>query len=133
MIPEFTDFGYLPPGVHPASLEEIAIRFGSESEIRRAQMDSLRWLVEIAKKAGVHRLIVNGSFATDVFEPNDIDCALLPANNFPLDPDAEAELIEGLPFIDLHIVDAKEFALLVDQVFASDRDSVPKGVIEVVL
>jgi len=133
VIPEFNDVGYLPPGVHLASLAEIAARFGQESEIRQAQMDSIRWLVDMAKKAGVQRLIINGSFVTGVFEPNDVDCALLPSADFPLDPAAAADLSDGLPFIDLHVVEAKEFAILVEQLYASDRDSVPKGVIEVVL
>ena len=51
MIPNFNDVGYLPPGIHLATINEIAARFGEESELRRAQMDSVRWLVEIAKKA----------------------------------------------------------------------------------
>ena len=133
MIPEFNDVGYLPPGMHLASLDEIAARFGQESEIRQAQMDSVRWLVDMAKKAGVQRLIINGSFVTDVFEPNDVDCALLLSADFPLDPAAAADLNEGLPFIDLHMAEAKEFAILVEQLYASDRDSVLKGVIEVVI
>ncbi|MFI5454825.1 MAG: DUF6932 family protein [Isosphaerales bacterium] len=133
MIPEFNDVGYLPPGVHLASLDEIAVRFGQESEIRQAQMDSVRWLVDIAKKAGVQRLIINGSFVTDVFEPNDVDCALLLSADFPLDSAAAADLSEGLPFIDLHMTEAKEFAIMVEQLYASDRDAVPKGVIEVIL
>ena len=133
MIPEFNDVGYLPPGVHLASPDEIAARFGQESEIRQAQMDSVRWLVDMAKKAGVQRLIINGSFVTDVFEPNDVDCALLLSADFPLDPAAAADLNEGLPFIDLHMAEAKEFAILVEQLYASDRDSVLKGVIEVVI
>jgi len=49
------------------------------------------------------------------------------------DPAAAADLGNGLPFIDLHMAEAKEFALLVEQLYASDRDSVAKGVIEVVL
>jgi hypothetical protein len=133
VIPELNDVGYLPPGVHLASLDEIAARFGQESEIRQAQMDSIRWLVDIAKKAGVQRLIINGSFVTDAFEPNDVDCALLPSADFPHDPAAAADLSNGLPFIDLHMAEAKEFAFLVDQLYASDRDLVAKGVIEVVL
>ena len=40
MIPPFNENGYLPPGIHKASLEEIAERFGRQSEIRRAQMES---------------------------------------------------------------------------------------------
>lgn len=133
MIPDFNDVGYLPPGVHLATVDEIAARFGQESEIRQAQMDSVRWLVDMAKNAGVQRLIINGSFVTDVFEPNDVDCALLLSADFPLDSAAAVDLIAGLPFIDLHMAEAKEFAILVQELYASDRDAVPKGVIEVVL
>ena len=133
MIPEFNDVGYLPPGVHLASLDDVAARFGQESEIRQAQMDSIRWLVDAAKKAGVQRLIINGSFVTDVLEPNDVDTAVLLPADFPLDPVAAADLSEGFPFVDLHMAEAKEFAILVEQLYASDRDSVPKGVIEVIL
>jgi hypothetical protein len=133
VIPEFDEIGYLPPGIHLASLDEIASRFGQESEIRRVQMDSVRWLVDMAKDAGVQRLIINGSFVTDVFEPNDVDCALLLSADFPRDPVSAADLIEALPFIDLHLAESKEFAILVEQLYATDRDSVHKGVIEVVL
>ncbi len=132
MIPDFNEIGYLPLGVHQASLDEIAERFGQESEVRRAQMDSIRWLVDLATRAGVQRIIINGSFATDLFEPNDVDCALLLSDDFPLDPAAAAELSEGLPFVDLHMLEAKEFAIMVERIYASDRDSVPKGVVEVV-
>lgn len=58
MIPAYTDEGYLPPGSHPATLEEIAARFGQESELRRVQTESLRWLVELARRAGVVRIVV---------------------------------------------------------------------------
>jgi hypothetical protein len=44
MIPDCNDDGYLPPGIHPATLDQIAARFGQESELRQAQMESLRWL-----------------------------------------------------------------------------------------
>jgi hypothetical protein len=133
VIPEFNEIGYLPPGIHLASLDEIASRFGQESEIRRVQMESVRWLVDMAKQAGAQRLIINGSFVTDVFEPNDVDCALLLSADFPRNPVAAADLTEALPFIDLHMAEPREFAILVDHLYATDRDSVQKGVIEVVL
>jgi hypothetical protein len=41
VIPEFDDFGYLPPGIYPATIEEINERFGQQSEVRRVQMQSL--------------------------------------------------------------------------------------------
>ena len=83
VIPPFNDQGYWPAGVHVATFDEVAARFGAESELRRAQIDSLRWLIDLARRAKAQRLIVNGSFVTDVFEPNDVDGVLLVASDFP--------------------------------------------------
>ena len=43
----------------------------------------------------------------------------------------EAELLEGLPFLQIDLVEPKEFAIMVDVMFASDRQPVPKGMVEV--
>ena len=83
MIPPFQDRGYLPPGVHPAKLDEVEARFGRQTELRRVQMESIGWLVDLARRAGVTRLVINGSFVTDVPEPNDVDCVLLVGPGFP--------------------------------------------------
>ncbi|MBI4606843.1 MAG: hypothetical protein HY721_33170 [Planctomycetes bacterium] len=72
MIPPFNDAGYLPPGIHSATLEEIAARFGQESELRRVQI------------------------------------------------------------INMELVDQDAFQELTEKVFASDRDLVPKGMVEVI-
>ena len=96
MIPAFVDNGYLPPGLHPATLDEIAKRFGTEPELRRVQMESLRWRVDLAWRAGAMRIVVNGSFATEAWEPNDVDCVLLIGPGFPRDAEAEEELLAGL-------------------------------------
>jgi hypothetical protein len=133
MIPAFNDDGYLPPGVHPATLEEIAARFGREAELRQVQMDSLRWLGDAVRRAGGLRLIVNGSFVTDRAEPNDVDCAVLIGPGFPADATAEKELLDGLPFIELKLVGAEDFAIFVQEVYGTDRQAVPKGMIEVSL
>lgn len=133
MLPEYNEDGYLPSGVHRASLDEIAIRFGTQSELRSAQMESIRWLIDLARRAGVKRVVLNGSFVTDTIEPNDVDCVLLIEAGFPRDAAAEAELLEGLPFIELKLVEFDEFDEFVDEVFATDRDLVPEGVVEVVL
>jgi len=53
MIPEFNERGNLPAGIHRASLDEVEVRFGRSSEVRQVQMESLRWLVKLARKAGV--------------------------------------------------------------------------------
>jgi hypothetical protein len=133
MIPPFEDNGYLPPGIHPATLDEIEARFGSESELRRVQMESLRWLVELARRAGLERLVINGSFVTDIFEPNDVDCILLIDPDRPHDPVVLDEIADGLPFLDVQLVEQPDFTMLVDQFFATDRYSTPKGLVEVIL
>jgi hypothetical protein len=132
MIPPFDDNGYLPPGIHPATLDEIETRFAQESELRHVQMESLRWLVDLARRAGVERIVINGSFVTEISEPNDVDCVLLIGPGFPHDPNAEAELIEGLPFLDINLVRQDGWDQLVGTVFGTDRRYNPKGIIEVV-
>lgn len=131
MIPEFDDRGYLPSGIHPATLDEVAARFGRESEIRQAEMESLTWLVDLARRAGAKRLVINGSFTTDTLEPNDVDCVVLVAAGYPLDQEAADELNEGLPFLQLQIVPLEDFDWLTGFFFASDGEMTPKGMVEV--
>jgi hypothetical protein len=131
VIPQFTDDGYLPPGIHSATLEEVAVRFGQESELRRVQMESVRWLVELARRAGAQRIVVNGSFVTGKLEPNDVDCVLLIGSDFPRDAAAEVELLAGLPFINLELVDVEGFEHLTERTFATDRNMIAKGMVEV--
>lgn len=131
MIPDFNDDGYLPPGIHLATVDEISDRFGHDSELRQVQMESLVWMIELAQRAGAMRIVINGSFVTDKLEPNDIDCVLLIGKQFPLDETAESELLGGIPFVNLELVDEEAFNILTEKTFATDRDSVPKGMIEV--
>lgn len=133
MIPPFDEHGYLPPGIHRATMEEIAERFGQGSELRRDQMESLGWLVDAARRAGTERLVINGSFVTDVSEPNDVDCVLLLVKGFPRDRAAEKELENGFPFVQLDLVNQRDFDVMINRVFAIDRDFRVKGMIEVPL
>ena len=82
-------------------------------------MDSIRWLVMLAQRAGIQRIILNGSFVTDIMEPNDVDCALLTAADFPADREAEASLRAGLPFLDIAILRRKDFDRLVNVLIVS--------------
>ncbi|MFO0957280.1 MAG: hypothetical protein U0800_07400 [Isosphaeraceae bacterium] len=127
MIPPFEPSGYLPPGIHPATIEEVEERFGRESELRRVQMESLGWLLDLARKAGVRRIVLNGSFVTDVYEPNDVDCALLIEDDFPRDPLAVEEILEGLPFLDVELVNPDGWDELVGKLYATDRRGTPMG------
>ena len=132
MIPPFNETGCLPPGVHTATLGEVEDRFGHPSELRREQMESVRWMVDLAKRAGVQRVVSNGSFVMDIMEPNDVDCVLLIGRGFPTDPGAEAELRAGLPFLDIALVRRKDFDNMVIILFGTDRFESPKGMVEVI-
>ncbi len=69
---------------------------------------------------------------TDVLEPNDVDCVLLIGAGLPRVKSAEAELLLGLPFLEVSIVSQTDFDLLVDEFFATDRQSIEKGMVEVI-
>jgi hypothetical protein len=133
MIPPFEDNGWLPPGIHPATLDEIDARFGQLSELRRVQMESVRWLVELAVKAGAARIVLNGSFVADIMEPGDVDCVVLMGPNYLVDETADVELGCGLPFLQILAVGDKEFERLTSKTFATDRYGVAKGIVEIVL
>jgi hypothetical protein len=91
-------------------------------------------MVDLAVRAGVERTVLNGSFVTDIIEPNDVDCVLLVAPGRPKDVRAFRELRAGLPFVDAAIVrSVRRFDLYVRGIFAKDRFGAPKGVIEVLV
>ena len=133
MIPPFDDSGFLPSGVHPATVDESEARFGRESELRRVEMESVRWMVHLAVRAGAARIVLNGSFVTDIMEPNDVDCVLLFLPGRRRDRAAIKELREGLPFLDMKFVGQEDFDEFVSVTFGSDRTGIPKGTIEVIL
>src|SRR5437868_696490 len=56
---------------------------------------------------------------------------LLIGSGFPRDTGAEAELLAGLPFVTLDLLDAGAFKQFTEKTFATDRDLVPKGMLEI--
>jgi hypothetical protein len=90
-------------------------------------------LIDLAARAGVQRIILNGSFVTDIMEPNDVDCVLLVGHAPSKDPAAEDELLQGLPFLDISLVGPKDFDYFVRRFFALDRAQRTKGMVEVLL
>jgi hypothetical protein len=134
MLPPLDDEGNLPAGIHLCSLDELAARFGTGSEERATQMSELLLFIEAARKAGVRRLMVNGSFVTSKVAPNDVDMVFLPGPGYPrqgpsLDGD---ELL--WPFLQIIVAaDDADFEAWATQQFATDRKRRPKGVVEVIL
>ena len=61
-----------------------------------------------------------------------VTCVLLIGADFPRDAAAEAELLAGLPFINLELVDQDGFRQFTERTFATDRNLVPKGMVEVI-
>jgi hypothetical protein len=82
-LPEFNEFGDLPEGNHPVSLDEVVARFGSGSAQRRVITERLRRVYQLAMASGhLDRLLVFGSYVSDVGEPNDVDVILVMQNDF---------------------------------------------------
>ena len=82
-LPEFNEFGDLPEGLHPASLVEVVARFGPGTAQRAAVTARLHRIVELATKTGrLDRLVIFGSYVSDVSEPNDVDVILVMRDDF---------------------------------------------------
>ena len=98
-IPELMLNGILPPGLHAATLTEIAARYGTSSEARTRQARLLRLIVEAALQyPTIKRILVWGSFVTSKLEPNDLDYSLVVARAYDLERIAEPHRRFLVPF-----------------------------------
>jgi hypothetical protein len=90
-IPEWSENGLLPEGVHEASLDEVRERFGrfQRSDRRPTLFAKLsEFLRELRSTGLIVAVIINGSFVTAKDEPSDIDLILVlrPDHDFGADP-----------------------------------------------
>ncbi len=79
-IPELNQDGFLPEGIHAASLEEVRERFGrfQRTDRRPALFAKLStYMAEVRASGLVVAVIVDGSFVTAKDEPSDIDLILV--------------------------------------------------------
>ncbi len=77
-LPTALPTGYLPPGVHQATLEEVVARFGSATPRRQTLAARLQALLMLARATGkLRRVFVWGSFVTEKPFPGDLDVFLL--------------------------------------------------------
>ena len=72
MIPSFDEHGNLPPGIHPATWDEIVERYAT-NERREQLMNGLRAAIASLHAAGCSRVCLDGSFVTDKELPGDFD------------------------------------------------------------
>lgn len=72
-IPPFDpDTGYLPPGDHRATWDEIKEVFGGSFR-RRELLHELGHVIDDPLRKGVRHIWIDGSFATQKARPNDVD------------------------------------------------------------
>jgi hypothetical protein len=82
-LPGFNETGDLPEGRHLASFAEVLTRFGEGTPQRAAVTDRLRRICDLAMATGhLDRLVIFGSYVSDVPEPNDVDVILVMRNDF---------------------------------------------------
>src|SRR5438105_2335692 len=79
-VPNITSNGYLPPGIHAASLDEVIDAFGSQSPARRRHTGALSSICHAASRYEyIKRVLVWGSFASAKPDPRDLDYSLVVA------------------------------------------------------
>lgn len=139
MIPRSNAEGYLPKGIHKATLNEIKERFGSSSLERKELFKGLQSLAQLLHKhrKSIKRFLLNGSYITFGESPKDFDCILIVKRGFDFNsPEAEklraAKELFGAHLFTFTEEDASRYHRLVD-FFGHDRDQKPKGLVEVVL
>lgn len=72
MVPPLTASGNLPPGVHWATWEELAERFGTTPH-RVRLLEGLKQALQSLSGAGCSTVYIDGSFVTDKEVPGDFD------------------------------------------------------------
>lgn len=77
-LPDFTESGDLPAGVHRAAAAEVIARFGGGSDRRKLLALRLKRVYSIAGNTGhLLRFVVFGSFVTNKPQPNDVDVFMI--------------------------------------------------------
>lgn len=134
MIPDFNEHGNLPPGIHLATIDEVVERFGSGSPERDVEVREMTEFVEWAKRAGVRRLMINGSFVTDKTAPNDVDVVIQPGPDYPKGESPLQDEHLRFPFLQVLVAaDDADFEAWALEDFGTDREMREKGVVELKL
>ena len=139
VIPDFTDAGLLPEGIHRVTWDEVVSRFGWNTR-RRLLLKGLKEALDLLKQAGCRRIYLNGSFVTAKELPNDFDACWEVEG---VDPDALDPVL--LDFANSRAAQKERFggelfpahwpASITGETFLAffqrDRDGNPKGIVEI--
>jgi len=128
-IPPFDSEGYLPVGVHPATLAEVRARFGGGS-VRARQFEELDELYRVCCIAGIDRMVLAGSFVSQKEQCADLDGILFgpEAADWALILEHLATRSEGLDF--LIATDASMLRAL-EELFSRRKEGGRRGLIEI--
>ena len=141
-LPSIQEAEDLPPGVHPASLQELLVHFGQATPQRKLIGMRLKRVYDLVAATGhLRRFIVFGSFVTAKPEPNDVDVFMVMHDMFNLEQVAgEARLVFDHPAAQAHFgasifwlrqlaaVPSEEEAVLGWQL---KRDGTRRGIVQV--
>lgn len=72
-IPRLNKNGELPDGIHKATLNEVEVVFGTQTDRRKLLMTGLNRGADNFKAAGINKIYLDGSFTSDKANPDDID------------------------------------------------------------
>lgn len=139
MIPQFNETGYLPEGIHKATLNEIKHRLGSHSLRRKELFVGLQSLIRLLRKnkGSIKRFLLDGSYVTAKETPEDFDCILIVKKNFNFDSPLAKQLQAAKILFNAHLFtfmeeDVTQHRRLIN-LFGHDRDRKQKGLVEVIL
>ena len=85
MLPELNSDGNLPEGIHPATEEEVFLRFATTSARRQWLGEQLRSLLSSRNRLGSFPACLLGKLQFDKEVPNDLDVLLVMAADFSLE------------------------------------------------
>ena len=96
-IPDFTNEGKLPRGIHICSGEEFITRF-CNGAIRKDYEKPISDILDYAKERGAVEVFIGGSFVTANENPKDLDCIIVFREDKYIPNNTEKVKIKGLKF-----------------------------------
>lgn len=126
VIPEFSELGYLPPGVYETSWREFLRRFAFNPHRLRLATGLAAALRKLGK-AGCRRVVIGGSYVTNKEDPNDFDGCY---DDFNLDHSILDPLFAENANQQPAILGGQLFNIAsYEGFFQTDRENRPKGVV----
>jgi hypothetical protein len=81
-LPDFNEFGTLPPGIYAINLDMMLKRFGGSKSLKRSQLTrNFREFYNFIKYYSIG-IYVDGSYTTSRMSPSDIDLIVLLPSEF---------------------------------------------------